>query len=116
MYSQGIQSPSPRTFSALIASLWHNCATPLRPNFKYEPINLSSKWPSIRLAILLPGIRESTVKITLVHIAFADRPRYEALYYTCMLILGYLVYYTNCSVILSDDGLKGYEEFDIVNF
>lgn len=52
------------------------------PNFKYEPLDLSSKRPSIRLAILQPGTKGSTVRITLAQTAFADRPRYEALSYT----------------------------------
>jgi hypothetical protein len=51
-------------------------------NFKYEPLNLSSMKSSIRLAVLLPGPRPSTVRITLVNTAFAERPRYEALSYT----------------------------------
>ena len=51
-------------------------------NFKYTPLDLSSPKPSIRLAILHPGIRESTVRITLAPAAFADRPKYEALSYT----------------------------------
>jgi hypothetical protein len=51
-------------------------------NFKYQALDLSSKRPSIRLAILQPGVTSSTVRVTLTHAAFADRPRYEALSYT----------------------------------
>ncbi|KAG0645581.1 hypothetical protein D0Z07_8647 [Hyphodiscus hymeniophilus] len=57
-------------------------ASPGFSNFKYEPLDLSSKRPSIRLAILQPGTTNSTVRVTLAHAAFADRPRYEALSYT----------------------------------
>jgi hypothetical protein len=51
-------------------------------NFKYKPLDLSSKKPSIRLAILLPGTNESSVRVNLAHSTFADRPKYEALSYT----------------------------------
>ncbi|TAQ89705.1 hypothetical protein B7494_g1990 [Chlorociboria aeruginascens] len=50
--------------------------------FKYEPLDHSALRPSIRLVILEPGIRESSIRIGLVHKSFGDRPIYEALSYT----------------------------------
>lgn len=52
------------------------------PGFRYEPLDLCPTRPSIRLAVLQPGTRDSTVRITLAPTTFADRPRYEALSYT----------------------------------
>ncbi|KAE8445975.1 hypothetical protein EG329_012614 [Mollisiaceae sp. DMI_Dod_QoI] len=49
--------------------------------FKYEPLKAFSTKPSIRLAVLEPGTRESNIRITLVTKAFAERPKYEALSY-----------------------------------
>ncbi|TVY80478.1 Heterokaryon incompatibility protein 6 OR allele [Lachnellula suecica] len=51
-------------------------------NFEYQPLDLTSKKPSIRLAVLLPGDGDSTIRVTLIHKAFADKPVYEALSYT----------------------------------
>lgn len=50
-------------------------------NFRYEPLDLSSENASIRLVVLLAGTIESTVRITLIHKAFVERPHYEALSY-----------------------------------
>lgn len=50
--------------------------------FKYEPLDLSSNKPSIRLAVLHAAGISSAIRITLAAAAFADRPRYEALSYT----------------------------------
>jgi Heterokaryon incompatibility protein (HET) len=61
-----LRAPPPRTLS----------------NVVYEPLDLTSKQPSIRLAILRPAPREGTIRITLAHATFASRPRYEALSYT----------------------------------
>ncbi|KAH6693360.1 heterokaryon incompatibility protein-domain-containing protein [Leptodontidium sp. MPI-SDFR-AT-0119] len=52
------------------------------PNFKYEPLDLSTVRPSIRLAILQPGPRNASIRVKLGRSAFADRPKYEALSYT----------------------------------
>ncbi|KAG4444118.1 hypothetical protein IFR05_000347 [Cadophora sp. M221] len=52
------------------------------PNFKYEPLDLSTVRPSIRLAILQPGPRNASIRVKLGRSAFAERPRYEALSYT----------------------------------
>jgi hypothetical protein len=51
-------------------------------NFKYEPLDLSSNKPSIRLAVLHAVAISSAIRITLATAAFADRPRYEARSYT----------------------------------
>jgi hypothetical protein len=51
------------------------------PKDIYEPLDLTSKQPSIRLAILRAAPREAT-RMTLAHATFASRPRYEALSYT----------------------------------
>jgi hypothetical protein len=52
-------------------------------NFKYEPLDLSAKKPSIKLAILLPRDGDgNTIRVSLVHKTFAERPTYEALSYT----------------------------------
>jgi hypothetical protein len=48
----------------------------------YEPLDLTSKQPSIRIAILRAAPREANIRITLAHATFASRPRYEALSYT----------------------------------
>lgn len=57
-------------------------ASPGFSKFKYEPLDLSSKKASIRLAVLLPGPASSTIRVTLAQKAFADRPKYDALSYT----------------------------------
>jgi hypothetical protein len=48
----------------------------------HEPLDLTSKQPSIRLAILRAAPREATIRMTLAHATFASRPKYEALSYT----------------------------------
>lgn len=50
-------------------------------DFQYETLKLSSTKPSIRLAVLQPGTRESSIRIKLVYKAYADQPKYEALSY-----------------------------------
>lgn len=51
-------------------------------NFQYDPLDLSTDRPSIRLAILQADRRDASIRVTLANAAFADRPRYEALSYT----------------------------------
>ncbi|KAH7327522.1 heterokaryon incompatibility protein-domain-containing protein [Rhexocercosporidium sp. MPI-PUGE-AT-0058] len=52
------------------------------PNFNYDPLDLSTLRPSIRLAILQPGPRNASIRVKLGRSVFADRPKYEALSYT----------------------------------
>lgn len=52
------------------------------PHFEYDTLDLSTNRPSIRLATLRAGTHGSQIHVDLVQVAFADKPKYEALSYT----------------------------------